>query len=802
MSEKNGTTEDFFQSLINNTFREWNDIIHNASATRADIMKMLTDPRRDLEAECGYPALEEAIQPALFAQLYNRDPIARRVTELFPKECFQVTPSVYETENKRTTEFEEAWDSLGAQLEETANYGFLDDGEDKEQEGYFKDEEGSLIWDYLLRADILSGIGSFGVMFLGFDDGESPDQPVKPKKGMKLNYIRVFSEENLQITSYNQDPTSPRYQFPQSYTITINDYRDQSSNSIGAPMSTLNVHWSRCIHICDNRVSNEIFGVPRQKPVLNNILGLRKLLCGSPEMFWKGAFYGVSLETHPQLGGTPKLDRKGLKDQMEQYMNGLQRHILTSGMTAKTLAPNVADPSAHIQQQLNSIAIAINSPMRILMGSERGELASSQDDAAWNDRIKLRQRIYLTPRLIVPFANRLIQTGVLPKPKEGFRVYWPDITSQSGQEKYQVASTMTQTIASFAQAEEVIRKIMTPYDFYVEVMKFDDETATNLLANAEKELQEYEEEQAEKQMQEQEAQQAAQSGGDIGGLPPELASLLGGGGTETETETPEEPPVTNKKFSKYNIYTRNAKDAFLIASTILKTDKELALEIVTNCMQGENSGKPGPCPEGKEKSVKSNKSKVISNEKEAEKILQSQSKVFKKITSKEIETIKSYTSDDDTNKKSYHNVNKELRECPPKYKCISKESKQSLDAIEKAISLASKIPPVLVYRGINSSKVDELIKSMKNLVGTKKSFSLPGLTSTSLSPKIAKEFMKGMGESKGKKMLITIVAKKGLYLNEKSNTYNTGEKELLLSTKAKFRVLKITGNQVSLEQIS
>src|SRR5580693_7520581 len=73
----------------------------------------LLDPRRDVDAECGYPPTEALIGVDFYRQLYDRESIATRVVQVLPKECWQVTPSIYEDEDgEKATEFEQAWDDL------------------------------------------------------------------------------------------------------------------------------------------------------------------------------------------------------------------------------------------------------------------------------------------------------------------------------------------------------------------------------------------------------------------------------------------------------------------------------------------------------------------------------------------------------------------------------------------------------------------------------------------------------------------------------------------------------------------
>jgi hypothetical protein len=471
------------------------DIVSNLYAMRMELIKSFTDPRRDIDDECGYPRdVASGFSANNFQDLFEREPIATRVVQLLPKESWQVTPTVYEDEDSdNVTDFEQAWDDLGKGLR---------------GKSWHNQEKGSSIWEYLARIDELSGIGTFGVILLGIDDGRllnepadgvdpdgfpsasdmsgvstgsvrgasptkaqdtknpkdltkprgpvskdiyggaitksgdpyldskmgtdsqylgtqfSPSQATKKdteedsvdgKPARKLLFIRVFPEYLIQIVQYEANMYSPRFGQPLMYKITLNDPR-QPHTGVGLPLSTVMVHWSRVIHIADNLTSSEIFGVPRMRPVLNRLLDLRKLYGGSAEMYWKGAFPGYSIETNPQLGGDVAVDTAAIQDMMENYMNGLQRYMQFMGMTAKSLSPQVVDPTTQIQVQLEAICIQLACPIRVFKGSERGELASSQDDSAWNDRLRHRQNEYITPKIIVPFIDRLIMLGVLPEP--------------------------------------------------------------------------------------------------------------------------------------------------------------------------------------------------------------------------------------------------------------------------------------------------------------------------------------------------------------------------------------------------
>lgn len=439
--------------------RLMSELVGNAMLARQEFFRRFMDPRRDIDDECGFP--KGMVPLETYQRLWERHAIAARVVEVMPKETWQVTPMVYDDDDPETvTPFEKAWDELSNQLQ----------GEDS----YYRDEEGSIVWEYLLRLDVMSGIGQYGVLLLGFDDGADLSQPVT--KAKRLTYLRVFHEGQAQVTRLVDDRTSVRYGHPEAYSLMFHDARDGQA-LIGGQTTLSNVHWSRVIHVADNLATNEVWGVPRMRPVLNNLLGLEKLYAGSPEMYWKGAFPGLSFETHPTVGGDAALDTDGLRATIENYMNGLQRYLALTGMSAKTLSPQVVDPTPQINTQIDAICIKLGMPKRVFMGSERGELASSQDDDAWNDRLRARQRIHVTPRVVVPFVNRLINVGVLPTPK-GFTVEWPNLDSLSEGDKADLAVKKTQALAQYVGGN--VRSVIPEADYLTEVLGFDEEKAAQM----------------------------------------------------------------------------------------------------------------------------------------------------------------------------------------------------------------------------------------------------------------------------------------------------------------------------------
>ena len=447
---------------------------------------------RDIDAECHYPTSTSALTADIYRDMYDRFGIASRVVDLFPLETWGLNPQVYEQEAEDTqTDFEVAWQEVSRSLAGTS---------------HFVDEETSPIWEYLQRVDRLSGIGRYGVLLLGlgvegaledplpgFEDDRQQqmigtwNQLARARgKRVELLYLRAFDESLVDVDVYESRMTSRRYGQPISYRITLSDPMIEHQGIGHDAGREVRVHWSRVIHVADNLMSSEIYGVPRMQPVYNHLLDLRKLYGGSAEMFWQGAFPGLSFETHPSLGNTVRVDTAGMKDQVDQYVNGLQRYLAMTGTTVKQLAPAVADPTNHIERTLDAICILLGVPKRLFMGSERGELASSQDRNTWEERIGDRRSQYCNPRIIRPFIDRLILAGVLPVPREGYHIKWPEFNTPTQIERAQVATQRMQAVASYIQSGADV--LIPPMEFLVKELDYEREEAEELLRQSAMEI--------------------------------------------------------------------------------------------------------------------------------------------------------------------------------------------------------------------------------------------------------------------------------------------------------------------------
>lgn len=531
------------------------EAVVNQMWSRAEMMRKMVDPRRDIGAECGHPS--GPVTAPEYDDMCRTFSIANRANEVWSSECWKVTPTVYEDEDAdEVTPFERGVDGLARQLRGGMSF--------------YQDEAGSPVWDVLRRADEQSTKGRFGVILFGVDDGkndlslpaefvvaeglkaeapprrkarpparptpalppaanqdEPPERPEPASANLRpLKFLQVYAESTVTVKELDNDQGSSRFGQPALYTITMAD----PSRSDDA--REVDVHWTRVLHVSLNVKTSEVYSQPSGEAVWTHFLDLKKLYGGSAEMYWRAAFMGLALETNPQLGARPKIDADKLKDRVEKYQHGLQRFLLLTGMSAKALAPQVVDPTPQINAHLEAVCVEKNIPMRIFKGSERGNQASEQDDDNWEGRVHGRRTGLLTPRLVIPFFDRLIHLGCLPAPN-GFSVEWPERKKDDMLLKAQVAKLLVEALAKYVESGAEI--VFPPLDLLTRLFGLDEEEAQSVLDRAEEIAAEREEEEL------RQAQEAAEEAARLAAQNPPPPD---GGGTAPGGTNPPPPAFT------------------------------------------------------------------------------------------------------------------------------------------------------------------------------------------------------------------------------------------------------------------
>lgn len=379
---------------------------------------------RDVYAELGYPGLGD-IDFGDYWGRYRRQGMARRIVRVPVLYTWRKPPVL------RDGKFDNLPDTEGSTP-------FLDDWRRLERTEH--------VLRFCRTVDRLAGIGRYAVLLLGLADGQSLDAPVTAGSlngPAALLYLNAFTEGDAEIKEYDEDPKSTRFGQPVMYSIKLAEEVDNG---------LVEVHWSRVIHVAEETDSGVVFGTPRLEAPWNDLINLDKAIGGSAEAAWINANRGLHVDIRDGFELDPD-QADGLSDEIDEYLHRMRRVIRTTGANVNALGSDVPDPGPIVSAIIDQIAAATDIPQRVLIGSERGELASNTDQDNLQMIIEDRQIGYAGPVILQPLIDRLILFGVLQEPTSGeYQVDWPPVYGQKPEDVAKVTEIKARTAKTLTDA--------------------------------------------------------------------------------------------------------------------------------------------------------------------------------------------------------------------------------------------------------------------------------------------------------------------------------------------------------------
>jgi hypothetical protein len=374
---------------------------------------------RNMFRVLGY---DRTLTPRMYRWRYERGGIVGRLVDAYPIATWRGGGELVEDEDPDTlTTFEAEWDALNKRLK---------------------------LWNALEKADILARLGRFSVLLLG-GPGADLSQPLVSMPASQFAYIQPFSERDATVTALETDTANARFGQPNMYSVTR---LTAPLQGIAASMAR-QIHWTRVVHIADGLLDDNVFGQPSLQRIWNLLDDLDKVVGGGAEAFWKRADAGMHLKLDPTVGEMKPDDKAKFDTQLEDYTNGLQRILRTRGVDIETLSSQVANMNDPMKAVVALLSAATGIPQRILLGSERGELASSQDTDEWNERVMDRRQNFANNICVRPLIDRLIALGTITAPQQ-YEARWPSKRTLTDAELVSLAKEAA--LANQAQGEIII----------------------------------------------------------------------------------------------------------------------------------------------------------------------------------------------------------------------------------------------------------------------------------------------------------------------------------------------------------
>lgn len=306
-------------------------------------------------------------------------------------------------------------------------------------------------WTKVMEADRRSLVGKFSAIILRVADGQKTDKPLRKVRGgldALIDIIPVW-ESQLRVTKWDTDPTSMSYGEPLMF--------EYDEGSIGGdtpgpnPAATgrarkLTVHPSRVvIWSFDGTMDCD----PALMAGVNDLISIEKIVGAGGEGFWKNAKAAPILEMDKEadilkmaraMQIPPDKIVDVMNEQVGEWQKGFDELLLLQGMTAKPQKIELADPEHFFMNALQSFAASFDIPLKVLVGTQTGERASTEDASQWNQTCNFRRKGTVIPNVLL-IVKRLEECGILKENPEWF-VDWTDLTESTMLEKIDRAGKM------------------------------------------------------------------------------------------------------------------------------------------------------------------------------------------------------------------------------------------------------------------------------------------------------------------------------------------------------------------------
>ena len=160
-------------------------------------------------------------------------------------------------------------------------------------------------------------------------------------------------------------------------------------------------------------------------------------------------------------------DEDDLKAQVKRLETQETKTLFTQGIKVSPIQFQIPDPKPTKEVIVSLISGAVNIPQRILLGTERGELASTQDEMNWYSRVDERRKQISEPKIYRTFIKLMQDADVLTEGE--FDVAWDELIESSPSEQASYAQQIATAIGAWVQAGG--DAAMPRKEFWIKILK-------------------------------------------------------------------------------------------------------------------------------------------------------------------------------------------------------------------------------------------------------------------------------------------------------------------------------------------
>lgn len=371
---------------------------------------MLTRVKHDHYKDFGWP---QNLSFDQFKRMYDRNSLAAAAVDKTVAKTWETFPEIWESEKAAKSKIEEQISKHFRKIK---------------------------LWRGLMTADRRSLVGRYSAVILLLADGKPLSQPVE---GTRLNIEDLVGvipvwENQIRATKTISDPTDRLYGRPEMF-----EYREVSDTSSAS--RNIAVHRTRVIIWSEDGLMD---GASLLQAGYNDLLDAEKVRGSGGEGFWKTSRGAPIIEASQGLKPSDVAKNMGvdqsklldkINDQLEQFQQGFDKGLMLGGMTATPLTISLPQPEEFHSIPTATFAASIQMPVRILLGNQTGERASTEDAKEWA-KVNMARRVNYVIPCIDQLIEWMVEFGML---KEGdWTVGWGDLTDSTALEKIEQAGKM------------------------------------------------------------------------------------------------------------------------------------------------------------------------------------------------------------------------------------------------------------------------------------------------------------------------------------------------------------------------
>jgi hypothetical protein len=297
------------------------------------------------------------------------------------------------------------------------------------------------VWQQLAEADRRGLVGAYAGIVLRLADGKKFREPVDHVGGGLDGLVEVIPAWEGQLTVSQYDTDEESLTFGQPVMFAFNEAAVPGAKN---PRNLI-VHPDRVVIWSKDGTLN---GRSALKPGFNALLDMEKVSGAGGEGFWKNAKSApifeidkeAKLQDMAKAMGVPVdevIDK--MDEQAHDYNRGFDKSIVAQGMEVKFPQIQLPSPEHFFGVPLQIFAASMLIPLKILVGSQTGERASTEDASEWARTCMSGRTDRVIPN-IMSFIDRLARFGILAT--KDWHLEWTDLTETSMSEKIDRAGKM------------------------------------------------------------------------------------------------------------------------------------------------------------------------------------------------------------------------------------------------------------------------------------------------------------------------------------------------------------------------